>query len=336
MKKRGGLLAAMAAAALAVSACTAPSADPSAGSGGAGECPPDALCKLGEVVKPKDGKKYRIGVSFPLLDQFLQNVADGVKARAKEAGVEVEIVSAQARADIQLNQVQDFISSNVDALIVLPQTTEATQPITDAAKSANIPLVYINRRPSSLPEGVPYVGSDSFFAGKIEMEALGKLVDNKGNVAIIQGDPSQEAAVQRTQGCKETAEKLGMNVVLTENGMWMREKGLQIAETWIQSGKQIDVICSNNDEMALGAIQAYKNAGKLDTVKIGGVDATKDALASMQAKELAITVFQDAKGQGYGGVDAAIQLANGGKVASVIDVPYELVTPDKIADYQNR
>ena len=82
-------------------------------------------------------------------------------------------------------------------------------------------------------------------------------------------------------------------------------------ENWIQSGEQIDVVCANNDEMALGAIQALKNANLLDSVLVGGVDATKDALAAMEAGELEVTVFQDAEGQGGGGVDAAVKLANG-------------------------
>jgi inositol transport system substrate-binding protein len=104
-------------------------------------------------------------------------------------------------------------------------------------------------------------------------------------------------------------------------------------ENWIQTGEQIDVVCANNDEMALGAIQALKNANLLDAVVIGGVDATADALAAMQAGDLEVTVFQDAAGQGGGGIDAAVKLANGETVADLVDIPYQLVTPDNIADF---
>lgn len=285
------------------------------------------------AVKPKDGKKLKIGVAFPILDQFLQKVADGMKARAAEDGVEVDIVSAQEKADVQLSQIENFISQGVDAIIVLPQDTAATAPITEKVTKANIPLVYVNRRPSSLPDGVPYVGSDSIVAGTLEMEALAKLVNNKGNVAILQGDPSQEAAQLRTKGCQDVAAKVGMTVTKVQAGNWYRDKGLSITENWIQSGEQIDVICANNDEMALGAIQALKNANKLSSVKVGGVDATADALNAMKAGDLSVTVFQDAKGQGAGGVDAAVQLHNGEKVASFVNVPYQLVTPSNMADF---
>jgi inositol transport system substrate-binding protein len=91
--------------------------------------------------------------------------------------------------------------------------------------------------------------------------------------------------------------------------------------------------------MALGAINALKAAGKklgAGGVLVGGVDATADALASLAAGEEATTVFQDAGGQGGGGVKAAIDLVNGKKVADYVDVPYQLVTLDNIAQFQGK
>jgi inositol transport system substrate-binding protein len=210
--------------------------------------------------------------------------------------------------------------------------------MTEKAKAANIPLVYVNRRPSDLPTDgtIPYVGSDSLYAGTVEMQALADLAGNKGNVVILIGDPANEAAVLRTKGCKDVAAERGMTVSKEQAGNWYREEGLAIMENWIQSGDQIDVVCANNDEMALGAIQALKNANLLDKVLVGGVDATADALAAMQAGDLEVTVFQDAAGQGGGGVEAAVKLAKGETVETVdgvVDIPYVLVTKDNMADY---
>ncbi|AQP45992.1 hypothetical protein RPIT_03300 [Tessaracoccus flavus] len=277
----------------------------------------------------------KIGVTFPILDQFLQNVADGIEARAEEAGVEVTIVSAQEKADTQLGQVENFISQGVQGIIVIPVDTDAAGPMTEKAMDADIPLAYVNRRPADLPAGVPYVGSDSLVSGILEMEALAELAGGKGKVGILQGDPANEAARLRTQGCKDVvAEYPDMEVVREQAGNWYREKGLQITENWIQSGDEIDIICANNDEMALGAIQALKNADMLDDVLVGGVDATADALAAMEAGELEVTVFQDAAGQGAGGVDAIINMYNGDETPAVIDVPYQLVTPENMADFK--
>jgi inositol transport system substrate-binding protein len=87
--------------------------------------------------------------------------------------------------------------------------------------------------------------------------------------------------------------------------------------------------------MAIGAIQALKAAGRsMDSVVIGGVDATQDALAAMAAGDLDVTVFQNAAGQGRGAVDAALKLAKGEKVETKVYVPFELVTPENLQKYQ--
>jgi inositol transport system substrate-binding protein len=283
------------------------------------------------------GGDLTIGVTFPILDQFLQTVADGMEAKATEiGGVTLNIVAAEEQTDTQLGQVENFISQGVDAIIVIPVDTDAAGPMTAAAQEAGIPLVYVNRRPSDLPTGVPYVGSDSLYAGTVEMQALAELAGGEGNVVILIGDPANEAAVLRTQGCKDVvAENPGMTVTKEQAGNWYREEGLAIMENWIQSGDPIDVVCANNDEMALGAIEALKNADLLEDVLVGGVDATADALAAMEAGELEVTVFQDADGQGGGGVEAAVALAGGETVPDLVDIPYVLVTPDNMAEYMD-
>ncbi|MEO6579327.1 MAG: sugar ABC transporter substrate-binding protein [Candidatus Limnocylindria bacterium] len=307
---------------LILGACTAPGASGSADASADGS----AAAAGGDLT---------VGVTFPILDQFLQTVADGMEAKAEEiGGVTLNIVAAQEETDTQLGQVENFISQGVDAIIVIPVDTDAAGPMTAAAQAADIPLVYVNRRPSDLSEGVPYVGSDSLFAGTVEMQALAELAGGEGNVVILIGDPANEAAVLRTQGCKDVvAENPGMTVTKEQAGNWYREEGLAIMENWIQSGDPIDVVCANNDEMALGAIEALKNADMLEDVLVGGVDATADALAAMDAGELEVTVFQDASGQGGGGVEAAVALANGETVPDLVDIPYQLVTPDNMADF---
>ncbi len=295
----------------------------------------------GGVAAQDDG--IEIGVTFPILDQFLQTVATGMENKAEEiGGVSLNIVEAQEDVTTQLGQVENFITNEVDAILVIPVDTDAAAPMTEAAMAAGIPLVYVNRRPSDLPTdgSVPYVGSDSLYAGTVEMEMLAELAGNEGNVVILIGDPANEAAVLRTQGCKDVVDQHeGLVVTKEQAGNWYREEGLNIMENWIQSGDQIDIVCANNDEMALGAIEALRNANLLDDVIVGGVDATADALAAMEAGDLEVTVFQNADGQGGGGVEAAVALINGEPVPNmdemgIVDVPYEPVSPENMADYQ--
>jgi inositol transport system substrate-binding protein len=275
----------------------------------------------------------KIGVAFPNSDTFLSRVQDGMKAKATDLGVELTILDAKDDAAAQLTQVENFVSQKVSAIIVVPVDTSAAQPLADAAKAANIPLVFVNRNPKIT--GFPYIGSDSLLSGQLEMGQLAQLANNTGDVVILQGMVSNEAAVLRTQGCNEEAAAANMKVVATQAGDWDRAKGQSITENWIQSGtlKAGMVVCANNDEMALGAINALKAAKILDKVLVGGVDATSEALAAMQAGDLATTVFQDAKGQGAGGVQAAVDLVNGKTVPAYVDVPYVLVTKDNLATF---
>ena len=258
-----------------------------------------------------------------------------MKDEAAAKGATITITDAKDDTAAQLSQVENFVSQKVSAIIVVPVDTSAAQPMADAAKAANIPIVFVNRNPSI--SGVPYVGSDSLFAGTVEMEELAKLAGGKGDVVILQGQVSNEAAVLRTQGCNDVVGKnAGMKVVATQAGDWDRAKGQSITENWIQSGllKAGMVVCANNDEMALGAINALKAANLLDSVFVGGVDATSEALAAMKAGELEVTVFQDAKGQGKGGVDAAVDLVGGKTIPNnLVDIPYVLVTPANMDQY---
>ena len=321
--KSGLKLAAVALAASSLFAACSSAAAPSASTSGSASAPAATAKK--------------IGVTFPILDQFLQKVADGITAEAKAKGAEVTIVAADEQTDKQLGQVENFISQKVDAIIVIAVDTDAAGPMTEKAQAANIPLVYVNRRPADLPETVPYVGSDSLVSGTLEMTELAKLAGGKGNVVILQGDPANEAAVLRTKGCEDVvAKNPDMKVIKKATGMWARDKGQTVMENWLQAGDEINVVCANNDEMALGAINAIKAANKklgAGGILVGGVDATADALAALKAGDLATTVFQDAAGQGGGGVDAALKLVAGETVPGYVDIPYVLVTTDNMAEF---
>lgn len=324
--KSGLKLAAIALAASSLFAACSTAAAPSASTSAAGST---------AATAPK-----KIGVTFPILDQFLQKVADGITAEAKAKGAEVTVVAADEKAEVQLGQVENFISQKVDAIIVIAVDTDAAGPMTEKAQSANIPLVYVNRRPADLPATVPYVGSDSLVSGTLEMTELAKLAGGKGNVVILQGDPANEAAVLRTKGCEDVvAKNPDMKVTKKATGNWQRDLGQSVMENWLQSGDPINVVCANNDEMALGAINAIKAANKklgADGILVGGVDATADALASLKAGDLATTVFQDAGGQGAGGVDAALKLAAGETVPASVDIPYVLVTKANMAEFAGK
>ncbi|MDP2737986.1 MAG: substrate-binding domain-containing protein, partial [Pseudorhodobacter sp.] len=146
------------------------------------------------------------------------------------------------------------------------------------------------------------------------------------------------AAVQRTADIHDVMASgncgVTLNIIDEQTGNWSRDQGQTLMTNWLTTGTAFDAVISNNDEMAIGAIQALKSGGvDMTTVIVAGVDATQDALAAMQAGDLDVTVFQDAAGQGSGAVNAALALAKGEAVEQKVYVPFLLVTPANVADF---
>lgn len=279
-----------------------------------------------------------IGATIAQFDTFLSLMADGMQAEADAQGAELILVNAEEDTAQQLSQVENFIAQKVDAIIVNAVDTSAVDPITKAAQAAGIPLIYVNRLPATMPQDDPkvvFVGSNSIDAGTFQGEWLAEQLGGKGNVVIMMGKLDNEAAVKRTEGVETVfANYPDIKIIKKDTANWNREEGRSLMENWLQTGEQIDAVASNNDEMALGALQAIADAGKLGTILVGGVDATPDALASMDAGELNVTVFQDAAGQGGGSVQAAISLAKGETVEKNVYIPYQLVTPENYEEFK--
>jgi inositol transport system substrate-binding protein len=287
-----------------------------------------------------------IGVTMAAFDDnFLTVLRNGIQSQADAAGLSIQIEDAQNDVAKQLDQINNFIASGVDAIIVNPVDTSATQAMSDAAAAAGVPLVYVNRQPinvDALPDGQAFVASnevDSSSQGFMEQcnqwAAAGKT---EVSVYVMQGELSNQAAVQRTQNYTDVIDAgkcaVKVNVIDQQTANWSRDQAQSLMTNWLSTGAAFDGVLANNDEMALGALQAIKAAGiSMDDVIVSGVDATQDALASMQAGELDITVFQNAAAQGSGALDAAVKLAAGEAVEKKVYIPFELVTPANIDGY---
>ena len=276
-----------------------------------------------------------IGVSVLFDDLWLTTLRDAMSAYAEtQPGVELVMVDSKEDVAVQLGQVENFIAQGMDAIVIVPANTDAVEPMTQAALESGTPLVYVNRRPVDLPEGTAYVGSDSLDAGIFQAEWMAEALGGKGNVVIMQGNLAQEAAQQRTAGVKQVLENYpDIQIIKEDTGNWSRDQGLALMENWLSTGDQIDAVLSNNDEMAIGALSAIEAAGKLGDILVAGVDASPDALDAMDKGRLNMTVFQNAAGQGEGGIKAAIALARGEEIDQITWVPYEPVTPENYKDY---
>lgn len=266
-------------------------------------------------------------------DTFQTYIVDAAEAAAKTAGVVLEVVDGQEDVIRQQDQVNTLIENGVDALIVVPVNTSSVQPIVDAAKKAGIPLVFVNRNPfstSTPPKDVYFVGADPIIEGRTQMEYAGKLMNGKGNICILIGMLSNEAAISRTAGIHSVIKEKFPNikVLAEETANWQRDQGINVTENWLTAyGSEINAILSNNDEMALGAVMALANAGVKD-VFVFGNDATPDARQAVKEGKMAATVLQDPVGQGKGSVEMVIKIKAGEKVQQVTMLPAQLITKE--------
>jgi len=300
-----------------------------------------AIAFAGSAIIVTSAMAQKIGVSLSSFDHlFLVNVREAMTATAKELGVDIQFEDAQGDIGKQLNQIQNFVTQGMNAIIVNPVDTMATPKMTELATAAGIPLVYVNLKPAeeTLPKGVVYIGSDENVSGKLEGEEIARLLNNKGNVVIMMGELATQAAVLRTEGIeKVVAQHPEMKIVGKQTANFRRSEAIDLMNNWLVAGTQIDAVAANNDEMAIGAILALQQAGKdPKKVVIGGIDATPDALAEMEKGNLDVTVFQDGRGQGRGAVETAVKLIKGENVESFVWIPFELVTQDNYKGYLKR
>lgn len=284
---------------------------------------------------------YRIGVSIARVDDnFMTYVRTGLEAAAKHQDVQIQFEDAQGDVVRQLNQVEGFLNQKVDAVIVLPVDTAATANITRAAVAAKTPLVYVNRHPDepTLPEGVVTVASNDIEAGQLQMRYLAQKLGGKGNVAIIMGDLAQNATHARTEGVKQVLKDFpGIKIVEQQSAEWQRSKGMDLTSNWLLAGTAFNAVVANNDEMAIGAAMALQQAGKAKgEIAIVGIDGLPDGLAAIKRGLLAGSVFQDPKAQAAQAVQAAVRMIKGEQVEAQVWVPFELITPEQVAVFEQR
>ena len=294
-----------------------------------------ASAALASLATATAAQAQKIGLAM-----FLAYMSDALLARGKAVGAQVQMEVASDDVGKQFSQIQNLIAQKVDAIIVNPVDTDTTPKITKLVSDAGIPLIYVNRKPvdfDKLPKGVAVVASDEKVSGTVQTQEVCRVLGGKGSIVVLMGELSNEAARTRTKDIEEvlaTSACSGIKIVDKREGKWARTAGNDITTNWLSSGIKFDAIIANNDEMAIGAIQALKAAKKwTPNYMVAGIDATPDALASMKAGDLKITVFQNAAGQGAGAVDTAIKMIKKQPVDKFVNIPFELVTAANLSKY---
>ncbi|MGB4609752.1 MAG: galactose ABC transporter substrate-binding protein [Saccharofermentanales bacterium] len=321
-----------------------------------------------------EGKTYKIGVTiYQYSDNFMTLYRNELEKYFGELGAadgntyEVEFQDGKNDQNTQNDQLNNFIAQKKDLIIAnLVETTGADQFLKDA-QAADIPVVLINREPKELstmeiwPGKTTYVGVDARQSGIYQGEIIAET-PNKGdfngdgvvNYIMIMGDAGNVDAEQRTEFSVKTLEKTIKTEILGEaqRGNWDQTKGQEItANALTQYGDKLEVVFSNNDGMALGAMQAIEGAGRIvgEDIYLVGVDALPEVVEAIGNGKFTGTVLNDHFNQAHTAAEIAVKLLNGEDVEPFYWHDYVKVTKvedselerkewraESIADYEAR
>ncbi|WP_315116314.1 galactose ABC transporter substrate-binding protein [uncultured Clostridium sp.] len=315
-------------------------------------------------------KEIKIGVAlYKFDDTFISTVREAIQNTADEKGkatgekISLNFADGQGQQANQNDQVDTFIAQKYDVIAVNMVDRTAASVIIDKAKQAGIPIVFFNREPVKEDmdkwEKMYYVGAKAEESGSMQGQiiadyfknnpAADKNKDGKIQYVMLEGEPGHQDAILRTEHSIKALEETGAKVekLASDTGLWQRVNGQEKMAAWLSNyGDKIEAIFANNDDMALGAIEALKAAGYFKgdkKIPVVGVDATAPAIDSLEAGELLGTVLNDAKGQGKAILDIAYSLAKdedpSKSVEGITDVkykwvPYQSVTKENVSQFK--
>lgn len=267
-------------------------------------------------------------------NEFWLALGDGMETTAEENGATIDIQATRTETDTagQLSIAETMLQNQYSALILSPLTNECLDTAVATAKESGIPIVNAN---------CEYVADADVFVGGLQIEIGHKAADyiaekigESGKVAIIEGVSGTFTSIQRVNGFNEQiANYPDIEVVASVPGDYEMEKGMNVATDILTQNDDIAAIYCCNDNMALGAVEALRSAGKLGEVVVIGVDGTGDAYNSIHAGELTATVDQFPDINGQVAVEVALRLLAGQEINRVVSTPIEVVDADNAADF---
>lgn len=301
-------------------------------------------------------------------DTFMTGVRNNMDAQAKTLGATLDIQDSQNKQPTQNEQVDTFITKGVNALAVNPVDRTAAGPIAEKAKAKNLPIVFLNREPEANVmksyDKIWYVGAKAEQSGTMSGEIIAdyfkanksadKNGDGKIQYVMLQGEPGHQDATLRSKYSIDAIEAAGFKTekLAADTAMWDKVKATDLMNAFITSKgiDKIEAVLANNDDMALGAIEALKAQGynkgdKSKYIPVVGVDATAPALAAMADGSLLGTVLNDAENQGKATVNIAAAAAQGKTIdkstagyevtdGKYVWIPYVKVTAENYKNFQ--
>lgn len=272
-----------------------------------------------------------IGLSISTLaNPFFVTLQEGAQSAADDAGIELIVNDSQDDAQAEANGIDDFVTQGVDVIVLNPVDSEAAVASVERAEAAGIQVVTVDRAVDGATVA-SHVSSDNVLGGELATEFLLESIDGEGTVAQLEGIAGTDATRERGAGFNNVLEDADdVELVSSVTANFSRDEGFTVAQDILQANPELDATFAQNDEMALGAVEAADALGILDDLVIIGFDATDDALAAVQDGRMDGTVAQQPFEIGRIGIESAIALAQGEDLDDEVPVDVELVTADNV------
>lgn len=285
------------------------------------------------AVQAKDAKKIGLAVAN-LQANFFNQIKQSVEDEAKKRGVQVVTVDAKGDGPTQINQIQDLLTQNIDALIYIPAGAAAATVPVKLAKNAGVPVVNVDRNADGAP-GDTFLATDSVASAKAVCDYILKEAGGKGKMVIIHGQKGTTPEVDRSKGCAEALKaNPGVKVVAEQySNMWAQDEGFQIMQNMLQANPDVSIVFAQADALALGAAQAIKVVNPAQKIVVGGFDGDTAALEALSKGVFDVTATQQTQKMGRDAVANAIKLVAGEKVPAVQLMDATLTTKENVAGF---
>lgn len=264
---------------------------------------------------------------------FFVELRDGAQAKADELGIELDIQDASDDAATQTDQLRNAETSGADVVIVNPTDSDAVGSAVQSLNNADIPVIAVDRSSNS-GEVASFVASDNVAGGKQAAEALAAAIGEEGEILVLQGIAGSSASRDRGQGFEEgIAAFPNIKVVGKQTANFDRTEGLNVTTNLLQANPNIKAIFAENDEMALGAIEAL-GARAGEEVKVFGFDGTADGLTAVEDGKMEGTIAQQPDELGARAVEQAAAILEGNTPEAEVPVEVVTVTNENVAEFK--
>ncbi|MCD8090228.1 MAG: substrate-binding domain-containing protein, partial [Clostridiales bacterium] len=269
-------------------------------------------------------------VEKSLSNEFWRTLQEGYEYAAEDAGVEIVVNATTDESDEtgQQTMTETLVNQGVDALMMSPISDSNLTAAVENANNAGIVTVNVND--GLIAQADYYVGPEAYQNGQLAAEWISEQLGDEGEVAIVVGMAKAFAARQRTAGFKDwiADNNSNLEVVAEQNADWDRQKSKELASTWIQQYPDLKAIFCNNDDMALGVVEAVAEAEA--DILVVGVDGIGEAYDSIRAGKLDATVDSFPYYMAQVATECTLRVLAGQEIPSVVHTPQALINAENI------